>query len=104
MGLFQVGNQRAANKMTAETVEEMFVKRESGWTIKRIAEHFGLNEQHAGKILRGESWKEVYQRRYGAGGPPKMVEEVPPAKRAVLDDIFADALELQKRIDAGEKP
>lgn len=90
MSKFRPHNRHGA-RLTPDLIRQMYAMRDEGKTLEEVRQYFGTSLQHAGRILRGEQWAEVWAAYYGPEG--KAVETVnSPAKDAILDDVLLPKL------------
>lgn len=57
------GERNAQAKMTEAQVEEVFDLRAAAWSQREIAERFGVGQMNICRILRGDRWRHVYEKR-----------------------------------------
>ena len=58
MGIFGKNNRRAA-RLKADDVQMLRLNAMLGYTQKKLAKMFKLSEGQVGRILRGDSWKDL---------------------------------------------
>lgn len=87
MTKFRPRNRHGA-KLSPELIRQMYALRDGGATIKEVAHQFGTSIVHAGRILRGEQWPEVWMAYYGVEGKATEIVRPSPAKDALLDEVL----------------
>ena len=80
--------------ITAEQVDRMERMRDLGMSLSAIAQTFGLNRQHVGRLLRGEIGPRAPSMRRNKKAAPERKPYVPEPKSPVE---HYNALEMKRR-------